>query len=79
MSINRNKERVMITLPKEQNEQFAKAAAEMGISKSTLMQIATMQYIRSMSQSKDIAKEILARYIDEHANEIDINKVKEII
>lgn len=56
MSISRNKERIMITLPKEQNEQFTKAAAELGLTKSTLMQIATMEYIRNMQVTKTTEK-----------------------
>ena len=52
MSISKDKERIAVTLTKEQIEEFNAVAKEMGITKSTLMQIATLQYVNAYKQSK---------------------------
>lgn len=69
MAIADNKKRIAITLTEEQERQFSEVAEEMGITKSILMQIATMQYVNAYKQSKSIltgtVKDALQKLIDE--------------
>lgn len=69
MAIADNKKRIAITLTEEQERQFSEVAEEMGITKSVLMQIATMQYVNAYKQSKSIltgtVKDALQKLIDE--------------
>lgn len=69
MAIADNKKRIAITLTEEQERYFSEVADEMGITKSVLMQIATMQYVNAYKQSKSIltgtVKDALQKLIDE--------------
>lgn len=74
MAIADNKKRIAITLTEDQEKMFSEVAAEMGITKSTLMQIATMQYVNAYKQSRavlsDTIKDSLAKLIAEKGTEL---------
>jgi len=75
MAIADNKKRIAITVTEEQERQFSEVAEEMGITKSILMQIATIQYVNAYKQSKNILsgtmKDALQKLIDESARNAD--------
>lgn len=81
MAISRAKERVMISLTKEQVAEFDAVAKEMGITKSNLMQIATIQYINTYRQSKTVLTDVLTGALSKALDgaNIDITKIKEIL
>lgn len=77
MAVKSDKERVMISLTKAQLEQIDKAASEMGLTRSGLMGVATMQYISTFEISKDITKSALSDAIAKALKEGDI-KVEQL-
>lgn len=73
MALKQGKERVQISLTHEQVKQIEKTASGMGLSKSDLIAIATMQYISSFELSKDITKSALSDAITRALKEGDID------
>lgn len=73
MSLREGKERVQISLTHEQVEQIERTAKGMGLSKSDLIAIATMQYINTFEISKDITKSALSDAIAKALREGDIS------
>lgn len=59
MAISKDKERIAVSLTKEQVAEFDAVAKEMGVTKSTLMQIATIQYVNAYRQSRTVLTDVL--------------------
>lgn len=78
MSIARNKKRIQISLTEEQDILFENVAKEMGITKSNLIQIATMQYVNAYNQSKSVISTAFKEKINQmlEGKEIDIEKLR---
>lgn len=78
MAISKDKERIAVSLTKEQVADFDAVAKEMGITKSTLMQIATIQYVNAYRQSKSVLSDVLTsalgRALD--GKEIDVEQLR---
>lgn len=78
MAIADNKKRIAITLTEEQERLFSEVAAEMGVTKSTLMQLATMQYVNAYRNSKavmtDSIKDAISKLID--GKELELEKLR---
>lgn len=73
MAVKSDKQRVMISLTQAQVEQIDKTASEMGLTRSGLIGIATMQYINTFEVSKDITKSALTDAIAKALKEGEIN------
>ena len=71
--LRKGKERVQISLTHEQVEQIDRTAKSMGLSKSDLIAVATMQYINTFELSKDITKSALSDAISKALKEGDIS------
>lgn len=80
MAVSRNKTRLQISLTERQLEELTQVTDEMGITKSDLIAIATMQYISAYKMSKDVTKSALSDALTNaiKAGDIDIEKIREI-
>lgn len=73
MAIRQNKSRIAISLTDDQLKEIESTANEMGLTKSDLISVATMQYITSFKMSKDIAKSAISDAITKALKEGEIN------
>lgn len=73
MSLKANKSRIAISLTEDQLNQLETVSAEMGLTKSDLISIATSQYIASYHLSKDITKSAISDAISKALKEGDIS------
>ncbi len=78
--ISEDKQRIYITLTKEQIAQLDRTSKEMGLTRSNLIAVATMQYINTFEISKDITKSALSDAISKaiKEGELDIEKLKKL-
>lgn len=78
MAISADKTKVLIYMTKEQAEESANIAKELGISRSALAQLAVAQYINAYKQSKgvlsDVLKDSLSKSLE--GKEIDVEQVE---
>lgn len=71
--ISEDKQRIYITLTKEQLSQLDKTSKEMGLTRSSLIAVATMQYINTFEISKDITKSALSDAISKAIKDGELN------
>ena len=78
MALRANKTRIQISLTEQQLKQIDEVAMEMGLTKSDLISIATMQYITSFKLSKDITKSAISDVLTKalKAGEVDIEQLR---
>ena len=80
MAVARSKTRIQISLKDNQIAELEQCAQEMGLTKSDIISIATMQYISAYKMSKDITKNALSDALTNaiKAGDIDLERLKEV-